>query len=63
MKPKAGQKESELLVIPEQYEKMAKRRMMDVHQEQKRKKKEQALHPDEGPVDYYEKCIVGEDCL
>lgn len=63
VKPKAGQKESELLVIPEQYEKMAKRRMMDVHQEQKRKKKEQALHPDEGPVDYYEKCIVGEDCL
>lgn len=52
-----------MLVIPEQYEKMAKRRMMDVHQEQKRKKKEQALHPDEGPVDYYEKCIVGEDCL
>ena len=63
VKRKQGKKESDLLLSPPEYEAVAKRRMMDVHQEQKRKKKEQALYPDEGPIDVYEECIGDEDCL
>lgn len=46
------------LEIPSSYQNRAKRKMMLEHQKVKRKRTEQDLNPDEGPVDYYAECIV-----
>ena len=46
------------IVIPKEFDKEAKRRMMDYHQYIKHEKTKQEINPDEGPVDVYAECIV-----
>lgn len=49
--------------IPKNYIREAKRRMMDYHQEIKKKQIKQDLNPSEGPVDVYRACIHSNSCM
>ena len=51
------------IVIPKEFDKEAKRRMMDYHQYIKHEKTKQEINPDEGPVDVYAECIVGSSSM
>lgn len=51
------------ILIPTEFIKDSKIRMMKRHQDIKQERNKQDLNPDEGPVDVYSECIVGSSSM
>ena len=49
--------------IPSNMKARAKERMMSVHKRIKKRRIEQDLNPDDGPVDYYTECIIQDTSM